>query len=54
MVPDTFIPEENKKDEVAWLPLDNLPSFYLPEQKDVIEKNIDSISKQVKENPSQM
>lgn len=49
---DIATTEDNKKDEIAWLPLDNLPSFYLPEQKDLIEKNIGGITKQAKENPS--
>jgi len=48
------VTEENKKDEIAWLPLDNLPNFYLPEQRDIIRKNIDSINKQVKENPAHL
>ena len=30
-------------DEIAWHPIDNLPSLYLEEQKDVIEKNLQII-----------
>ena len=34
---------ENKHVELQWFPLDDLPVMYLPEQKDVIEKNVERI-----------
>jgi len=44
------ITEHNEKDEIAWHPLNALPPFYLAEQKDVIEKNMDMIVQIAKEN----
>ena len=34
---------ENKHVELKWFPLEELPVMYIPEQKDVIEKNLDKI-----------
>jgi len=34
---------ENKNVELKWFPLEELPIMYLPEQKDVVEKNLERI-----------
>jgi ADP-ribose pyrophosphatase YjhB (NUDIX family) len=44
------ITKDNSEDEIAWHPLDALPNFYLPEQKYVIEKNLQIIANSAKEN----
>jgi 8-oxo-dGTP pyrophosphatase MutT (NUDIX family) len=36
-------PPENKFVEIKWFKIDKLPIMYLPEQQDVIEKNINLI-----------
>lgn len=36
---------ENKNVELKWFPLEELPVMYLPEQKDVVEKNLEKIKK---------
>ena len=46
------ITKHNKKDEIEWFPLDNLPNFYLPEQQDLIEKNKEVIISVIKEVPA--
>ncbi|MFA6918964.1 MAG: NUDIX domain-containing protein [Patescibacteria group bacterium] len=35
--------QENEEVELRWFPIDDLPVMYLPEQKDVIEKNLERI-----------
>ena len=34
---------DNSNVELKWFPLESLPTMYLPEQKDVVEKNLDKI-----------
>lgn len=34
---------ENKHVELKWFPLEELPIMYIPEQRDVIEKNLEKI-----------
>lgn len=35
---------DNKHVELKWFPLDNLPIMFIPEQQEVVEKNIEKIT----------
>ena len=38
---------ENKYVELKWFPLEELPIMYIPEQRDVVEKNIEKIKRSI-------
>ena len=41
---------DNKNVEIKWFPLEDLPVMYLPEQKDVVEKNLKKIKNSLNTN----